>query len=277
MGRNKQLDGASRMALCDIWKDIGNPEVLNVTNNCYSYAVSSLEAIVDTETRAHAEATPQPGDASGVPKNILLLLKHRSFDFWLRLAERDGLRRLDVGADDPLPELPKGQRLVAMTWVPKTGDYHWMRQERDGMWSQKPDSRRPPTRYDSQRQLITDPRHAHLNFGHTPFLFLAAPAEGVEVRMRKKWLKFFNSLDDATYGNYDILRHRLIDLSELVQDNFIIMADYLRDLSAHGDDQELKLFWHHLRKGKRLPNADGLLPVEQAHAPLGIAWRSIVR
>lgn len=270
------MESASRMALCDVWNDIASPEVLNLANNCYSYAVSSIDAIADVRSRAHAEATPQPGDGSGIPKNILLLLQYRSFPFWLNLAKRDGLRLLDVKPHDPLPDLPAGERLVALGYEMEYNDYHCLRREKNGLWTHKPDSGRPPSWYDSQRQLITDPRTADLEYNYTGFVFFAAPEKGIEVRMKKDWLRFFNSLDDATYGNYDILRHRLFDLSALVQDEFIIMADYLKDLSQHGDDQELRLFWHHLRTGKRLPNADGLLPLDRAHAPLGIAWQSIV-
>lgn len=277
MSKNKLLESASQHVLCDIWNDLARPEVLNLTNNCFSYACASIEAIIDAKSRAHAEATPQPGDSSGIPKNILLLLQYRSLPFWLGLAERDGLKRLDVAPHDPLPVLPKGQRLVALTYNPKYSDYHWLRQERDGFWTHKPDSGRPPTRYDSQRQIITDPRRADLYYDFPSFVFMSVPEKGIEVRMKKEWLKFFNSLDDATYGNYAILRHRLIDLSELVKDDFIVMSDYLKDLSRNGDEQELKLFWHHLRTGKRLPNADGLLPISLAHAPLGIAWQSVVR
>lgn len=277
MSKSKQPAKSSYPPLCDMWGSLGKPDVLNTANNCYSYAVASVDAITDIRHRAHAEATPQPGDASGTPKNILLLMHYRSLAFWLKLTERDGLKYLPTGKGDPLPDLPEGQRLVALCYVPKTGDYHWMRREQDGNWSQKPDSRRPPTRYDSQRQLITDPRTAHLTFAHSDFVFMAAPTAGIDVRMKKNWLKFFNSLDDATYGNYSVLRHRLIDLAALVQKDFVVLGDYLKDLSANGDDTELKKFWQHLRTGKRLPNADGLLPLAQAHAPLGLAWQAVTR
>ncbi len=277
MSRKSLFDSASQYALCDIWNDIAQPEVLNLTNNCYSYAVSSLDAIVDGKSRAHAQATPQPGDASGIPKNILLLLNYRSFPFWLNLAKRDGLRMLDVKPGEPLPDLPAGERMVALGYDLKYNDYHCLRREKNGLWTHKPDSGRPPSWYDSQRQLITDPRTADFYYTYSGFVFFAAPEKGIEVRMKKEWLKFFHSLDVATYGNYDILRSRLVNLSGLVQDEFVVMGDYLKDLAKNGDEQELKLFWQHLRTGKRLPNADGLLPLEFAHAPLGIAWQSVVR
>lgn len=277
MRRKRLPDSASAAELLSIWDDIGPKAQLNLTNNCYSYACASLEAIADMEWRAHAEATPQPGDCSGIPKNILLLLYNRSLPFWMRLSQRDGLRLLQVGKDDMLPDLPGGERLVALTYNPKYSDYHWLRRERDGLWTHKPDSGRPPTRYDMQRQLISDPRHADLYYEYPAFAFFAVPEEGIDVRMPKEWLKFFNSLDDATYGNYEALRGRLRDLAHLIRAQLPVMADYLEDKAAQGTETELKLFWQHLRTGKRLPYADGLLPLDELHAPIGIAWQAATR
>ncbi len=275
--RRRLLSSASDFVLCDQWNRLAEPEQLNLANNCYSYAVGSLEAITDFSSRAHAEATPQPGDHSGVPKNILLLLHYRSLPFWIKLAERDGLRRLDLNAHDDLPELGKGERLVALTYDLQHKDYHWLRREPNGLWTHKADSHRPPSWYDYNRQLITDPRRADLKYNYQGFVFFAAPLQGLDVRMSREWLRFFNSLDDAAYGNYQILRHRLKDLSALVQPDYAVMSDYLLDLSAHGDEPELRNFWQCLRKGQRLPNADGLLPLAYAHAPLGIAWQGATR
>lgn len=277
MARRRLWETYGGEAPCDFWKELGTPAILNRANNCYSYSVASLEALADVDSRAHAEATPQPGDASGIPKHILLLLYYRSFDFWIRLAERDGLTRLKIGPKDPLPELPAGQRLVAITWNPKYADYHWLRQERDGHWSHKPDSGRPPLRYDSQRQIITDPRKADLYYDFPEFVFMSLPERGIDVRMSKPWLKFFNSLDVATLGNYKALRKRLHTLALLVDPAYPVMADYVRDMAQHGDEQELADFWQHLQKGKRLPQADGLLPVKQAHAPLALAWACLAQ
>jgi hypothetical protein len=275
--RGRLLSSAADFVLCDAWNKLAEPEQLNTANNCYSYAVGQLESIIDFKSRAHAEATPQPGDASGIPKNILLLLHYRSLPFWIKLAERDGLRRLDVGPNDLLPELGPDERLVALSYNLKHKDYHWLRREKNGFWTHKADSGRPPSWFDFNRQLITDPRRADLKYEYPGFVFFAAPVEGIEVRMKKEWLKFFNSLDDAAYGNYQVLRHRLRDLSELVNDDYIVMSDYLKDLAAQGDDNELRKFWRHLREGSRLPNADGLMPLAQAHAPLGLAFHSITR
>jgi hypothetical protein len=275
--RRRLLTSASDFVLCDHWNRLAEPDQLNLANNCYSYAVADIDSILDFSWRPHAEATPQPGDHSGIPKNILLLLHYRSLPFWIKLAQRDGLRRLEVNANDDLPELGKDERLVVLTYDLQYKDYHWLRREKNGLWTHKADSKRPPTWFDSNRQLMTDPRRADLKYNFQGFVFFAAPLHGIDVRMQKPWLKFFNSLDDATAGNYSVLRHRLKDLSALVREDYTVMSDYLLDLTAHGDDAELRKFWQHLRKGERLPNADGLLPLHQAHAPLGIAWQGIAR
>lgn len=275
--RRRLLTSASDFVLCDHWNRLAEPDQLNLTNNCYSYAVADIDSILDFDSRPHAEAAPQPGDASGVPKNILLLLQHRSLSFWLNLAERDGLRRIHLNHNEDIPEVGGNERLVVVSYNLQAKDYHWMRQEKNGLWTHKPGSRRPPSWYDANRQLITDPRRADLKENFQGFVFFAVPMQGIDVRMRKNWLKFFNSLDDAASGNYTILRHRLKDLSTLVQPDYTVMSDYLVDLANHGDDHELRQFWQHLRKGERLPNADGLLPISQAHAPLGIAWHGVTR
>lgn len=270
-----KLKSSGDSALCEMWPNLG-PSVaaLNRANNCYAYAVGTLEAILDVRSRGHAEATPQPGDASGIPKSILLLLYNRSLAFWMRLAERDGLRRLDIGPDEPLPKLPPQRRLVALTYSLKAQDYHWLRRESNDLWTCKTDSLRPPTWFDEQRQLISDPRHAALWDYNTGFVFFSLPARGIEVRMRKDWLRFFHALDDAVHGNQTALRVRLRDLANLVRADFAVFADYLEDLAEHGAGPELKAFWKALRHGTRLPNADGLVPFDPAyaHVPPSLFW-----
>jgi hypothetical protein len=269
------IKSAGDMALCEEWLHMATPpQALNRANNCYSYAVGNLDSILDVQSRGHAEATPQPGDSSGTPKSILLLLKHRTLPFWINMAERDGLRRLDLRGDEPLPRLPPQRRLVVLTYSTRARDYHWLRREQNGLWTYKPDSIRPPTWYDEQRQLISDPRHAALWDYNTAFVFFTIPVGGIEVRMRKDWRLFFNSLDDAAFGNLEALRLRLGDLAQMVKDEFAVFADYLVEMARNGADSDLRTFWKHLREGTRLPNADGLLNFspDYAHVPLNFAW-----
>jgi hypothetical protein len=266
--------------LCEVWQNLASTEELNRANNCYSYAVGSLPAIIDIRTRSHAEATPQPGDRSGIPKNILLLLQYRSLGFWIRMAERDGLKRLTIGPHAPLPEVASTERLVALTYNLKHHDYHWLRREQNGLWTHKPDSGRAPTWYDAELQLISDPRKAALWDYNSACAFFTAPLEGIDVRMTKPWLGFFSSIEDALMGNVEAMRPGLGKLADLVRPSFAVFSDYLADLSHNGAEGELQKFAKHLREGSRLPMADGLLPFNPSqfgHVPLNLAWQSVTR
>lgn len=269
------IKSAGDLALCEEWLHLSPPQdLLNAHNNCYSYAAGSLESILDLKARSHAEAAPQPGDGSGIPKNILLLLQYRSLPFWIRMAERDGLRRISVRASDPLPVLSPYERLVVLTYNASSKDFHWLRREQNDLWTHKPGSRKPPTWYDEQRQLIADPRTADLWGYNTVCVFFAVPIHGVDVRMKKDWLRFFNSLDGLVTGQLDDFRRKLITLGELVQKPFNVFSDYLIEMANNGSDQEVKRFLNHLRDGTRLPEADGLLPFDPRypHVPLNFAW-----
>ncbi len=263
------------LALCEEWLHLAPPQdLLNNHNNCYSYAAGNLQSILDIKTRSHAEAAPQPGDGSGIPKNILLLLQYRSLAFWIRMAERDGLRRVPVRSSEPLPILSPYERLVALTYNAEKKDFHWLRREQNDLWTHKPGSRKPPTWYDEQRQLITDPRTAELWEYNTVCVFFAVPINGVEVRMKKDWLRFFNSLDGLVSGHIEEFRSRLVQLSGLVRKPFGVFAEYLIDLSRNGSDHEVKKFWRYLHEGARLPEADGLQPFDPRfpQVPLNLAW-----
>lgn len=265
--------------LCEVWQTLSTTDELNRANNCYSYAVGSLPSILDSRARSLLGVAPQPGDRSGIPKAVLLLLHYRSLPFWIKLAERDGLTRLDVRPTDPLPELRPSERLTVLMYNMKLKDYHWLRREQNGLWTHKPDSARPPTWYDAQLQLIHDPRHAALWDYNSACVFFKAPLEGVDVRMPKGWLKFFGSLEGAALGNVEALRTPLQKLAEMVRPSFDVFSDYIDDLARHGADSELQKFARHLHDGLRLPNADGLLPFSRsyAHVPLGLAWTVAVK
>jgi len=246
-------------SFCAAWNAIEGKgrEALDLANNCYSYAVGNLPAIVDTDKRTSEISAPQPGDASGLPKHILVLLQHKSLSFWIKLAERDGLKRLDVPKDALLPELGPGHRLVALVYSMRRHDYHWLRQEGDGLWSHKR-GRHAPISHDFSRQLIVDPRRADLGDYDAPPVFFAVPKMGIEVRMKPDWLAVFHQFEDYLTGNIPELRRHSWIIANLVKRDLPRLSDYVADLAGHGPDDQVYAFWRHLADGDRLPNADAL-------------------
>lgn len=246
-------------SFCFAWNTIPDDErePLDLANNCYSYAVGLNAAIVDVSERTSEISAPQPGDASGLPKHVIVLLEHKSLPFWIKLAERDGLKRVDVPKDALLPELGRGHRLVALGYSMKRHDYHWLRAEPDGTWSHKR-GRHAPQTHDFLRQPIIDPRRSDLGDYDAPLVFFAVPAGGIEVRMKKDWLEVFHRFEDYLTGNIPELRRHSWTLSNLVRREYPLLAEYVADLAAHGADDAVFALWQSLADGERLPNADAL-------------------
>ncbi len=118
----------------DFWNDNSTTKK---NNNCYNYACNKK-----TDTFA------QPGRASGD--------KYTSSecDNVGPAAVRDGLEI----CDSITQPLPPGKARVAMA-VSYQKDYHWWREDIDGMWSHKPGDGRA-TNYDNSDDLISDPEKA---------------------------------------------------------------------------------------------------------------------
>jgi hypothetical protein len=223
-------------------------ERLDLANNCYSYAVGSLPAIIDTNNRSSEISAPQPGDASGTPKHVLGLVQHKSLPFWIRLAERDGLKRINVLGEALLPTLPRGYRLAAMVYSPKRHDYHWLRQEPDGLWSHKR-GRHDPIAHDFSRQLIADPRRADLGDYDAPPLFFVVPQHGIEVRMKREWLTVFHQFDDYLKGDMNPLRDQSWNLANLIRDEIPQLSNHINELAANGSDADILQLWRCLADG----------------------------
>ena len=125
----------------EVWND---GDWIECCNNCYNYACN-----IRTDTFA------QPGLAStgiGGPY-------YGDCDDVTNAALNDGLQRC-TDACHPC------HHKVALVTVPG-GDYHWYRQDADGMWSHKM-GQTPATNRDNSNNLITDPamanRGAYTNF-----------------------------------------------------------------------------------------------------------------
>ena len=107
-------------------------------NNCYAYATNKM-----------TNTYPQPGRASGV------FPAFNCADY-VKAAEADGL--VKANCDNACP---RGSFKVALVIDPTVGneDYHWYRQDNNGLWSHKMGTD-PATNLDNSGNIITDPRTA---------------------------------------------------------------------------------------------------------------------
>lgn len=128
------------------WNDKGDRQFCN---NCYNYATNYPNG-----------SNAQPGWAGGGASAAQAL----ECDALVAAAESDGL--LFAGAALSDSTCDPGCSRVAL--VSSGFDFHWYREEVDGMWSHKP-GQSEATRFDNSAQPITDPSKANRNGGH-PFL-----------------------------------------------------------------------------------------------------------
>jgi len=148
--------------------------LIETSTNCYAYAC-------DDPFGHRAGDKPQPGEGAGylgwirpdpadpnLPKfegsdvrhAVMMddLARHKR-----RLARLVPLIRL---RDDPVPDLVVNVRshyLIALVTDRYGHDYHWLRQDDDGMWSHKRGST-PVTRLDASGAEISDPRTCDMTY-----------------------------------------------------------------------------------------------------------------
>ncbi len=123
------------------WNDGGT---VQRNNNCYNYSNNKR-----TDTFA------QPGRASGSQYTSL------TCPAVLSAAESDGLVQVSASAS-----CPDGKDKIALV-VDPNWDYHWYRQDSNGMWSHKPGGTRATNR-DNSNNTISNPETANRG-GYTDF------------------------------------------------------------------------------------------------------------
>jgi hypothetical protein len=142
----------------DIWNDVG--PIQNSTN-CYAYACND-------PYNHPRKSKPQPGQIAHMPFTSYGDVQHS--DVRLRVMGDDIMRgRYQVQRLIPLVRLrgeavpdhvvnAKGYYLIALVTAP-FNDYHWVRQDDNGMWSHKP-GHEDATNLDWHKNPIYDPRDA---------------------------------------------------------------------------------------------------------------------
>ncbi len=107
-----------------------------------------------TSTTAHKRCpTPQPGHSSGFPR--IRDVKGKTCHDIRRRTMTDNMGVSDTTFGDVCPA---GTSKIALA-VDPAHDYHYYRQDADGLWSHKP-GRDPVTNRDADGNLIVDPRTA---------------------------------------------------------------------------------------------------------------------
>jgi hypothetical protein len=140
--------------------------------NCYAYAVNDSDG-------GMVGGLPQPGQYTGLIP-LTAMMEAQNADDFLRVvtrgAEFDGLE----AAGESLPEIREGTYRVALMIREDGGDYHWIREGNDGIWSGK-FGHAFPMRTDRAGNLITDPRTA--DFGdYILRQFFYVPIGGLDLQ-----------------------------------------------------------------------------------------------
>ena len=127
-----------------------NGGLVQVTNNCYSYAFDKPENPADRLPRP-LKCKPQPGGfvCDPTPPNDCRKIT--------KLAIRDGMSRPDKEGN-----CPSCTHKVFLVIAPGL-DYHWYRQDADGSWSHKR-GLTPATNLDASGNVIPDPDKADRNY-----------------------------------------------------------------------------------------------------------------
>lgn len=140
-----------------------NPYVRE-SHNCYMYFLNKKNKDVVTLCQKDYPKykicrRAQPGYISGFSK--LDKKDYKCPNIMERtLGDNPNIYRIKQN-DTCIPSHYKGALVVA-----PNRDYHYYRQNDDGVWSHKP-GYKPSTRYDSDNNLITNPQNASRNYGGT--------------------------------------------------------------------------------------------------------------
>ena len=174
---NSRTESDDEEQLCRQYRPVYNPRIWSAPevieyNNCYSYAFRNLDL--------NAMTKPQPGERSG----IAMPTEYTCENIFQRVqADNPGVLRW-TSNEVPCP-CKHYKAFLAIDNIPPNTDYHFLRQDQDGMWSHKPGSL-PVTRLDASGNLISDPMKANLNFDHFQYNvkcgFLCVPYAGNQTQ-----------------------------------------------------------------------------------------------
>lgn len=129
------------------------------SHNCFAYAVDHMDVPPKSKCNRKSCDIPfhQPGRKSGFPKWSNIKGKRCPDLIGRLIGDVPGLQLTSF-----TEKCPKGSYKIAAVIDPKN-DYHFYRQDSDGMWSHKPGSTRV-TRKDASKRPIYDPSLADRDY-----------------------------------------------------------------------------------------------------------------
>ena len=147
------------------------------TCNCYAYAVQDyLAGYLSEDNKADRNYLPRPGQIRG---HTYMDLKDLNAEGMRRAIHEDGLNF--AGMTYP-KKIPAGHYVICCFLEP--GEYHFIRQNRDGSWSSK-DGRNLPTSCDCDNKPLTNPENYYR--GKKGFQFIGyfyVPEGGIKIGVR---------------------------------------------------------------------------------------------
>ncbi|MFM9889512.1 MAG: hypothetical protein ACKVOE_02545 [Rickettsiales bacterium] len=156
----------------DAWN---NPAIDKDGSNCFQYAFGGSKP--DGSNQVYDEFVPDPGMKSG-------LINHGNLLRWdsaglINSVRADGF---ELHPPTKLPVSPPGSYVVGM-YFSEGHDYHWVRQDADGGWSEKPGKGTTVQRYikpseDGQYQALPERYH---NTNYVLKGYVIVPKEGVDL------------------------------------------------------------------------------------------------
>lgn len=139
-------------------------KAIQKSHNCYAYAIGQISPseteICKQKQTSHKQLhcqTPQPGYASGHPK-----MRNTPIKRCKNIMKRTLDDNMTSFPTTFTATCPVGMSKIALV-VDRKHDYHYYRQDSNGLWSHKP-GRNPVTNLDANGNLIKDPRYASRDY-----------------------------------------------------------------------------------------------------------------
>ena len=223
--------------------------------NCYSYAVQDyLAGYISKDIQADFDYLPRPGQTRG-----------RTYqDLWL---SPEGMRRaihedgIDFAGMKYPKRIPPGHYVICCFLEP--GEYHFIRQNRDGSWSSK-DGRSPPTRNGADKKPLINPEDYYGGDKRYQFVgYFFVPEGGVRVGIRGYETRRLAALCERTQNPAEKVEKSVLEELVPLSDYGDYTVREMRDIFAKKGiigHKEMTQLWDNynarfLRKSKLLKNA----------------------
>ena len=172
--------------------------------NCYSYAVQDyLAGYISEDDQADADYLPRPGQTRG---KSYMDLKGTNVEGMRRAVHEDGINF--AGMQYP-KKIPAGHYVICCFLEP--GEYHFIRQNRDGSWSSK-DGRDPPTNKDKDGDPLINPENYYKGEKGYKFVgYFFVPEGGIRVGVRGRETRRLKELQEHTKNPAEAIEKNMLE------------------------------------------------------------------